>query len=119
MWSSVHCAVSRLTVADDKPAAEPRNCSSAGTKSPVDRPCRYSSGSTSEIFGDLRAHGGRIAEENRFRSPVVSSTRWSFTRGALTSTGPADVDTVRSAWKPLRTTSRRPASSRCPANSAR
>ncbi|GAA0277160.1 hypothetical protein GCM10009527_086920 [Actinomadura nitritigenes] len=39
-WSSPHCFVSRVTVAGDSPAAEPRNCSSAGTKSPVDRPCR-------------------------------------------------------------------------------
>jgi hypothetical protein len=33
-WSSLHCFVSRVTVAGDSPAAEPRNCSSAGTKSP-------------------------------------------------------------------------------------
>ena len=53
-----------------------------------DRPCRYSSGSTSVIFGDLRHHAGRIAEENRCRSPVSSSTRLSLTRGATTSTAP-------------------------------
>ena len=31
--SSCHCAVRRVTVAGDRPAAEPRNCSNAGTKS--------------------------------------------------------------------------------------
>jgi hypothetical protein len=45
-------------------------------------------------LGDLRHHGGRIFEENRIRSPVASSTRLSFTRGAVTSTGPAAVVTV-------------------------
>ncbi len=54
----------------DSPAVEPKNCSSTGTKSPVDSPCRYSSGSISEIFGVLRTHGGRIAEENRLRAPI-------------------------------------------------
>jgi hypothetical protein len=86
-----------VTVAADSPAAEPRNCSSAGTKSPVERPCRYSSGSTSATFGDLRAHGGRIAEENRLRTPVSGSIRLSLTRGALTSITPALVATCR-AW---------------------
>src|SRR5215472_5602717 len=66
-------------------------------------------GSPSETFGDLRHHGGRILEENRLRSPVASSTRRSFTRGARTSTGPAAVTMVRGRWWPLRTTSRRPA----------
>jgi hypothetical protein len=79
--SSCHCAVSRVTVAADRPAAEPRNCSNAGTKSPEDRPCRYSSGNTSATPGDFRAHAGRIAEENRLRSPVTSSMRLSLTRG--------------------------------------
>jgi hypothetical protein len=43
----------------------------------------------------LRHQGGRIAEENRLRSPVASSTRLSFTRGAFTSTTPAAVVTFR------------------------
>ncbi|GDY80246.1 hypothetical protein SAV31267_097310 [Streptomyces avermitilis] len=46
---------------------------------------------------DLRHHGDRIAEENRLRSPVDSSTRLSFTRGAFTSTAPATVVTFL-AW---------------------
>ena len=54
--------MSLVIVDDDRPLALPRNCPSAGTKSPLDSPCRYSSGSTSPIFGVLRAHGGRIAE---------------------------------------------------------
>jgi len=39
---------------------------------------------------------GRIAEANRFRSPVVGSVRLSLTRGARTGTGPAAVITSRS-----------------------
>jgi len=64
----------------------------------------------------LRAHGGRIAELNRFRSPVSGSVRLSSTRGAVTSTAPALVSTVRSPAVPLRTTIRRPLPSRTPAN---
>jgi hypothetical protein len=37
-------------------------------KSPLDRPCRYSSGNTSATFGDFLAQAGRIAEANRCRS---------------------------------------------------
>jgi hypothetical protein len=84
-----------VITAAGSPADEPRNWPSAGTKSPVDRPCRYSSGSTSVIFGVFRAHGGKIAEENRFRSPVCGSVRLAFTRGAVTSTAPALVSTSR------------------------
>jgi hypothetical protein len=114
--SAVHVSVSLVTVDDDSPALLPRNCPSAGTKSPLDRPCRYSSGSTSLTCGVLRAHGGRIAEENRIRSPEAGSVRLSFTRGAVTSTAPALVSTVRGPAVPLRTTRRRPSSSRSPAN---
>ena len=60
------------------------------------------------IFGVLRHQGGRIAEENRRRSPVSGSVRRSLTRGATTSTAPALVSTSRGWWEPLRTTSRRP-----------
>jgi len=85
-----------LVITDaESPAAEPRNCPSAGPKSPVERPCRYNSGNTSLIFGVLRHHGGRIAEENRTRCPVSGSVRRSLTRGALTSTAPALVSTSR------------------------
>ncbi len=96
--SSCHCVVNRLTVAADRPAPLPRNCSSAGTKSEVDRPCKYSSGNTSATRGDLRDQAGRIAEENRLRSPVPGSVRLSFTRGAFTSTTPAAVVTWRGWW---------------------
>ena len=41
------------------------------------------SGSTSVIFGVFRAQAGRIAEENRFRSPVTGSVRLSVTRGRV------------------------------------
>jgi hypothetical protein len=82
----------------DKPFVEPRNRPSAGTKSPLDRPCRYSSGSTSVIFGVLRAHGDRITEANRARSPVSGSIRLSSTRGTVTATAPAPVSTSRGSW---------------------
>lgn len=65
----------------------------AGPKSLVDSPCRYSNGNTSVTFGVLRAHVGRIAEENRHRCPVSGSTRLSVTRGAMSSTAPALVGT--------------------------
>jgi len=39
---------------DDSPADEPRNCPSAGPKSPEDNPCKYSNGNTSLIFGVFR-----------------------------------------------------------------
>jgi hypothetical protein len=100
-----------MTTAADRPDPLPRKLSSAGTKSWLDNPCRYSSGSTSLIFGDLRHQAGRIAEANRLRSPVTSSTRLSLTRGATTSTAPAEVSTRRGCACPLRTTSRRPRSS--------
>ena len=45
------------------------------------------------IFGVFRAHGGKIAEENRCRSPVAGSKRLSLTRGTVTSTAPALVST--------------------------
>jgi hypothetical protein len=60
-------------------------------KSPDDSPCRYNRGSTSVIFGVFRAHGGTIAEENRFGSPVSGSARLSLTRGTVTSIAPALV----------------------------
>lgn len=50
--------------------------------------------------------------------PVSGTTRLSLTRGAVTSTAPALVSTSRGWCDPLRTTSRRPCSSRSPANSA-
>jgi hypothetical protein len=47
------------------------------------------------ILGVFRHHGGRIAEENRLRSPVSGSVRLSLTRGTVTSTAPALVSTSR------------------------
>lgn len=44
-------SVSLVITGADSPAVEPRNCPSADTKSSVESPCRYSSGSTSVIFG--------------------------------------------------------------------
>ena len=109
--SSCHWVVSLVITDDDRPAALPKNSASAGAKSPVDSPCRYSSGSTSLTFGDLRHHGGTIDERNRLRSPVSASTRRSLTRGARISTRPAAVVIERGRACPLRVTSRRPRSS--------
>ena len=114
--SAFQVSVSLLITGADRPAELPRNWPSAGTKSPVESPCRYSSGSTSVIFGVLRHQAGRIAEENRHRSPVCGSVRRSLTRGAVTSTAPAEVSTSRGWWLPLRTTRRRPFSSRSSRN---
>jgi hypothetical protein len=52
-------------------------------------------------LGDLRvfhAQAGKIAEQNRFRSPVTGSARLSLTRGTVTSTAPALVSTTRLWW---------------------
>jgi hypothetical protein len=73
----------------DSPALEPKKPSNAGPKSPVDRPRRYSSGSTSVTFGERRMYPGSNAELN------LSPSRWSSTRGAFTSTMPAPVITDR------------------------
>jgi hypothetical protein len=110
--SACHCLVRRTITELDSPAAEPKNSSSAGTKSPEDIPCRYINGSTSATLGLLRHHGGTIADRNRARSPVSASTRRSSTLGAWISTGPAPVVTDQGSACPLRTTSRRPRSSR-------
>jgi hypothetical protein len=83
-------------------------------------------------LGALRAAGRREVPHRRLRvaavlgvadllqdrSPVASSTRLSFTRGAAASTAPAVVVTWRGRWRPLRTTSLRPCSSFSPASSA-
>src|SRR6266571_8646445 len=99
--SAVHVWVSLLITGADRPVPVPRNWASAGPKSPEDRPCRYNSGSTSVTWGVLPAHGGKIAEENRARPPAAGSVRLSFTRGAVTSTAPALVSTVRASAVPL------------------
>jgi hypothetical protein len=95
----------------ESPAAEPKNSSRAGAKSPELIPCRYISGSTSATLGDFRAQGGRIELRKRIFSPVTSSTRRSSTRGARTSIGPAPVTSDRGSACPLRTTRRCPCSS--------
>ena len=64
--SSCQVSVSLVIVAADRPAAEPRNCPNAGTKSPDDSPCRYSSGSTSL---DLRGLA-RPRRQDRRREPL-------------------------------------------------
>jgi hypothetical protein len=48
----------------ESPEPLPKNSRSAGAKSPLESPCRYKSGRTSETFGDFRMYGGRTALEN-------------------------------------------------------
>ena len=62
-------------------------------------------------------YGGRIRLVNRWRWPPAS-TRLSLTRGARTSSVPAPQVTFRACAWPLRTTSRRPCSSRSSACSS-
>ena len=93
--SSCQSLVNLVIVAAESPWLVPRNWVNAGAKSEDDRPCRYSSSSTSATRGDFLAHAGRIAEPNRFRSPVASSTRLSLTRGSRTGIAPAAVVTSR------------------------
>ena len=81
------------------PASLPKNSANAGSKSLVEMPRRYSTGSTSATLGDRRAQGGRMALVKRRPS------RRSLTRGAWTSSSPAAVVTVRGSATPLRTTS--------------
>src|SRR5690606_34118032 len=116
--SVCHWVVSRVITDGDNPADEPKNSVSAGAKSPVDRPCRYSNGNTSATFGDLRHQGGTIDDLNRWRCPVSGATRRSFTRGASIRIGPDPVVIVRGRACPLRVTSRRPRSSVSPTSSA-
>ncbi len=111
-WCSSHSLHIRAIVVGESPAASsPSSCPSAGLKSPVDSPRRYRIGITSPTFGDRRAYAGRIRELNRCRSPVSSSTRLSFTRGARIGIVPDPTVTLRSRARPLRTTSRCPSSS--------
>jgi hypothetical protein len=68
------------------------------------------------ICGVFGAHSGKIAELNRILCPLSGSVRLSLTRGAATSTAPALASTVRDSALQLRTTSRRPSTSRTSAN---
>jgi hypothetical protein len=108
--------VSLVIIEADRPAPLPKNPSSAGTKSLLLSPCGYSRGSASVTFAERRHHGGSSDDRNRHRCPVAWSTRRSSTRGAATSMAPAAVVTCRGRAWPLRTTNRRPASSRTLAN---
>ncbi|MEU0941181.1 hypothetical protein ABZ379_00030 [Streptomyces canus] len=74
-----------MTAAGERLAELPRSYSSAGTKPPQDRPFKQSSGSTSDVFGELLAQGGWVVEENRSRQPVAAPMHLSFTRGPFTS----------------------------------
>src|SRR5215211_9385616 len=73
--SACHWVVSRVITDGDSPAELPKNSVNAGVKSPVDSPCRYSSGSTSATLGLLRHHGGTIELLNVALAPVSGSTR--------------------------------------------
>ena len=110
-YSSSQAAVSRVMFVALRPAASsPNSTGSASRKSPVDKPRRYSTGSTSATCGDRRMYGGRTRLVNRGRSPSSPTPR-SFTRGARTRSVPAPQVTARDCARPLRTTSRRPVAS--------
>src|SRR5690349_23168281 len=72
-----------------RPASLPKNSLRAGSKSLVEVPRRYSTGSTSVTLGERRAQGGRMALVKRRPS------RRSWTRGAWILRAPAAVVTVR------------------------
>jgi hypothetical protein len=110
--------VSRVIAEADR-AAEPKNSSNAGTKSPDDNPCSYGSGNTSVTFGLFRHQDGKISERNLARPPVLGPTRLSLIRGAATSAAPAAVVTDRGRACPLLTTDRRPSTPTSPANPAK
>ena len=106
--ASCHWVVSRVITDGHQPGRAAEELGQRRRESPVDRPCRYSSGSTSLTLGLLRHHGGTIELLNFMRSPVSGSTRSSLTHGARITTAPAAVVIVRDRACPLRTTSRRP-----------
>ena len=63
--------VRRATTGPESPAPSPKNSDRAGTKSPVESPCRYSSGNTAETCGLRRHHGSRIELWNLWRSTTL------------------------------------------------
>lgn len=94
---SCRCLISLVTVVGhSRPAA--RELFQRGHDVPGRQSVRVEQRQHSETLGDLRHHGGRIFEENRLRSPVTSSMRRPFSRGALTSMEPAAVVTDRLRW---------------------
>src|SRR5205807_5579520 len=74
-------------------------------------PLRYSQGISCSMALVFLRYGGRILDVKRSRLPSSSVLR-SSTRGWRTSSGPQPLRTVRGGLRPLRTTSRCPASSR-------
>jgi hypothetical protein len=68
----------------------PKNCSSSGTRSRLDRPCRYSGGSTSATFGARRHQRGS--------SPLWNCTHWPADRHLSVCGGAAGSCTV--TWSP-------------------
>jgi hypothetical protein len=60
--SAFHCSLSPvITVGETGLLRSPGTGRGRARSPPLDSPCRYSSGSTSVIFGAFRAHGGTIA----------------------------------------------------------
>lgn len=78
-----------------------RRTRQAPARSP-DSPCRYAAAGPRRLRGPP-AHSGRIELRNRYYSPVLSSVRGSFTRGALISMAPAPTSTVLDLAWPFRT----------------
>jgi hypothetical protein len=55
-----------------------------GRESPEDKLCGWSSGSTSQIFGILRHHGGRIIASRTLRGRYDAGRRPHFVGGSTT-----------------------------------
>jgi hypothetical protein len=97
-------------IAGDRPLLVPRNCSNARPKSEEDRPCRYNSGSTPPPAAtSAPTPAGSPKRTAPLPGDLIDSLDVDPRRPDRTA--PSDVVTSRSAWKPLRTTSRRLASS--------
>ena len=75
--------------------------------SPVEMPFRYSHGSAADTRCERRTYGGTSAELNLTPPPARSRTF-----GTYTATLPTVVRISRPGSQPLRTTARRPSSSR-------
>ena len=82
--------------------------------SPVDTPCKYNHGNAASTAFARRTYGGTSTEWNTARSSMRDRAF-----GTRTPTGPKPVNTSRRGCQPLRTTARRPSSSRRSANRSR
>lgn len=95
-----HCSLRRVMLFAESPDSLPKDPSKAGAKSPLESPCKYGRGKTSETFGERRMYGGSMELEKRLLRPSSSLLR-SSTLGARTFTAPAPTTTSRSLARPF------------------